>query len=90
MGVGVAHEHDGAECGLDAVQAVAATRRAPTVSCCRRSGINFIATNVPGVQVPQYLLGHKCLDQIPLVPCGATLGYSVAILSYNSERCVSG
>jgi diacylglycerol O-acyltransferase / wax synthase len=46
-------------------------------------GINFIATNVPGVQVPQYLNGHLCLDMIPLVPLGATLGYGVAILSYN-------
>ncbi|HUY26251.1 MAG TPA: wax ester/triacylglycerol synthase family O-acyltransferase [Candidatus Binataceae bacterium] len=45
--------------------------------------INFIATNVPGVQVPLYLLGHRCLDMIPLVPLGATLGYGVAILSYN-------
>jgi diacylglycerol O-acyltransferase len=50
-------------------------------------GINFVATNVPGVQVPQYLFGHKCLEQIPLVPCGATLGYGVAILSYNSTLC---
>jgi diacylglycerol O-acyltransferase / wax synthase len=50
-------------------------------------GINFIATNVPGVQVAQYLLGHKCLEQIPLVPCGATLGYGVAILSYNLTLC---
>jgi hypothetical protein len=50
-------------------------------------GINFIATNVPGVQVPQFLLGHKCLEQVPLVPCGATLGYGVAILSYNSTLC---
>jgi len=47
--------------------------------------INFIATNVPGVQVPLYLLGHRCLDMIPLVPLGATLGYSVAILSYNQS-----
>ena len=46
-------------------------------------GINFVATNVPGVQVPQYLFGHKCLEQIPLVPLGATLGFGVAILSYN-------
>lgn len=50
-------------------------------------GINFVATNVPGVQVPQYLFGHKCLEQVPLVPCGATLGYGVAILSYNSTLC---
>jgi diacylglycerol O-acyltransferase / wax synthase len=47
------------------------------------AGINFIATNVPGVQVPQYMNGHLCLDMIPLVPLGATLGYGVAILSYN-------
>jgi diacylglycerol O-acyltransferase / wax synthase len=45
-------------------------------------GINFIATNVPGVQVPQYINGHVCLDMVPLVPLGATMGYSVAILSY--------
>ena len=47
--------------------------------------INFIATNVPGVQVPLYLLGHRCLDMIPLVPLGMTLGYGVAILSYNQS-----
>ncbi len=37
-------------------------------------GMNFLATAIPGVQVPQYLLGHKCLEEIPLVPCYATLG----------------
>ncbi|MDO8434585.1 MAG: wax ester/triacylglycerol synthase family O-acyltransferase [Candidatus Binatus sp.] len=45
-------------------------------------GINFIATNVPGVQVQQYLNGHLCLDMIPLIPLGATMGYGVAIVSY--------
>jgi diacylglycerol O-acyltransferase len=45
-------------------------------------GINFIATNVPGVQVPQYLNGHTCQDMIPLIPLAATTGYGVAILSY--------
>jgi diacylglycerol O-acyltransferase / wax synthase len=45
-------------------------------------GINFVATNVPGVQVPQYINGHVCLDMIPLIPLAATMGYSVAILSY--------
>jgi diacylglycerol O-acyltransferase / wax synthase len=48
-------------------------------------GINFIATNVPGVQVPLYLLGHQCLDMIPLVPLAATVGYGVAMLSYNQN-----
>jgi hypothetical protein len=46
-------------------------------------GINFIATNVPGVQVPQYLNGHVCMEMLPLIPLGATMGYGVAILSYN-------
>lgn len=45
-------------------------------------GINFIATNVPGVQVQQYINGHVCLDMVPLVPLAATMGYGVAILSY--------
>lgn len=45
-------------------------------------GINFVATNVPGVQVPQFINGHVCLDMIPLIPLAATMGYSVAILSY--------
>ncbi len=37
---------------------------------------------MPGVQVPQYINGHVCLDMVPLVPLGATMGYAVAILSY--------
>ena len=37
---------------------------------------------MPGVQVPQYLNGHVCLDMVPLVPIAATMGYGVAILSY--------
>src|ERR1019366_2558110 len=45
-------------------------------------GVNFIATNVPGVQVPLYVNGHVCVDMIPLVPLGSTLGYAVAIFSY--------
>ncbi|HVN64115.1 MAG TPA: WS/DGAT domain-containing protein, partial [Candidatus Binataceae bacterium] len=45
-------------------------------------GINFVATNVPGVQIPLYMNGHMCLDMLPLVPLGATLGFGVAILSY--------
>ncbi|MGH7812575.1 MAG: WS/DGAT domain-containing protein, partial [Candidatus Binataceae bacterium] len=48
-------------------------------------GINFVATNVPGVQIPLYMNGHMCLDMVPLVPLGAMLGYGVAILSYNGS-----
>ncbi len=48
-------------------------------------GINFIATNVPGAQVPMYLAGHRMLDFVGLVPLAGTLGYGVAIVSYNQN-----
>ena len=44
---------------------------------------NMICTNVPGPQVPLYLLGHKLLRCYPYVPIGGLLGVNVAILSYN-------
>jgi len=46
-------------------------------------GINFIATNVPGAQVPLYLTGRKMTVMVGLVPLAANLGYNVAIVSYN-------
>ncbi|MBE3604335.1 wax ester/triacylglycerol synthase family O-acyltransferase [bacterium] len=46
-------------------------------------GINFIATNVPGAQVPLYLAGREMVEMVGLVPLGANLGYNVAIVSYN-------
>jgi diacylglycerol O-acyltransferase len=46
-------------------------------------GINFIATNVPGAQVPLYLEGRKMVEMVGLVPLSANLGYNVAIVSYN-------
>ncbi len=49
--------------------------------------INFIATNVPGAQVPLFLSGHKMIEMVPLVPLGANLGYNVAIVSYNQTLC---
>jgi WS/DGAT/MGAT family acyltransferase len=48
-------------------------------------GINFIATNVPWAQVPMYLAGHRMLDFVGLVPLAGTLGYGVAIMSYNQS-----
>jgi diacylglycerol O-acyltransferase / wax synthase len=46
-------------------------------------GINFIATNVPGAQVPLFLAGRKMVEMVGLVPLSANLGYNVAIVSYN-------
>jgi diacylglycerol O-acyltransferase len=48
-------------------------------------GFNFIATNVPGPQVPVYLNGHRMVDYVGLVPLGGNLGYGVAIVSYNQN-----
>jgi diacylglycerol O-acyltransferase / wax synthase len=48
-------------------------------------GINFIATNVPGVQVPMYMDGHKLLYQTGFVGPGGTIGFGVPITSYNQE-----
>ena len=48
-------------------------------------GINFICTNVPGVQVPQYLAGHKVLDTIGLLILSGNIGFSLTILSYNKQ-----
>ena len=49
------------------------------------SGINFVATNVPGVQVPQYLVGRKMTDTIGILALGGNLGYGVAIGSYDKS-----
>ena len=48
-------------------------------------GVNFICTNVPGVQVPQYLAGHEVLDTIGLLILSGNIGFSLTILSYNKQ-----
>ena len=50
---------------------------------------NFAATNVHGVEVPQYLCGHRCLEQIFLLPLVGNLGYGVAVLSYDQSLHVA-
>jgi len=49
------------------------------------TGINFVATNVPGLPVPIYMAGHKVAETIGMIPLTATLGYGVSILSYNGD-----
>ena len=48
-------------------------------------GINFVCTNVPGVQVPQYLAGHEVTDTIGLLILTGNIGFSLTILSYNKQ-----
>jgi diacylglycerol O-acyltransferase / wax synthase len=45
---------------------------------------NLVCTNVPGPQVPLYLLGHKMLHCYPYVPVGGEMAVNCAILSYDS------
>lgn len=44
---------------------------------------NLVCTNVPGPQLPLYLLGHKMLHCYPYVPVGGEMAVNCAILSYN-------
>ena len=48
-------------------------------------GFNFTCTNVPGVQVPQYVAGHEVLEATGIMMLGGTLGYGVAVTSYNQK-----
>jgi WS/DGAT/MGAT family acyltransferase len=48
-------------------------------------GFNFTCTNVPGVQVPQYVAGHEVLETAGIMMLGGTLGYGIAVTSYNQK-----
>ena len=55
----------------------------PVVSQLPLSLCNTICTNVPGPQVPLYLMGHQMLSWYPWVPIGGLMGINCAILTYN-------
>lgn len=55
----------------------------PVASQLPLSLCNTICTNVPGPQVPLYLMGHKMLAWYPWVPIGGLMGINCAILTYN-------
>ena len=46
---------------------------------------NMVATNVPGPQVPLYMLGQKMLAHYPYVPIGYAIGVGCAILTYDQK-----
>ena len=53
------------------------------------SGINFMASNVPGPQTAWYLAGHEVTDFVPMIMLAGQLGYGVAITSYNQNLFIS-
>ena len=52
-------------------------------------GFNFICTNIPGIQEPQYLVGHKVTATIGLLVLALNVGFSVTVMSYNKEVFIS-
>jgi diacylglycerol O-acyltransferase / wax synthase len=55
----------------------------PLASQLPLSLCNIICTNVPGPQIPLYIMGHKMLAWYPWVPIGGLMGINCAILTYN-------
>jgi diacylglycerol O-acyltransferase len=53
----------------------------------RQRWFNVVVTNVPGPQVPLYLMGHELEDLIPMVPLAPNQGLGIAIMSYNGRIC---
>jgi hypothetical protein len=51
------------------------------------SPYNLIVTNVPGPDVPVYLLGARMVAGFPLVPLFEKQGVGIAIFSYNDSLC---
>jgi WS/DGAT/MGAT family acyltransferase len=49
--------------------------------------INMIVTNVPGPQIPLYMLGAKLVHAFPLVPLLQGTGLGVALFSYDGTLC---
>jgi WS/DGAT/MGAT family acyltransferase len=49
--------------------------------------INMVVTNVPGPQIPLYLLGAELQEIFPQVPLLEGTGLGVALFSYNGKLC---
>jgi WS/DGAT/MGAT family acyltransferase len=47
--------------------------------------MNVVVTNVPGPQVPLYLLGRRLLDWYPVVPLAQAQTVGIALLSYDGK-----
>ena len=47
--------------------------------------VSTVTTNVPGPQIPLYLLGRELIDMFPYVPIGADIRISIGIVSYRGR-----
>jgi len=48
----------------------------------RQPFVNVVVTNIPGPQVPLYLMGARMLEAYPIVPLARNLAVGVALFSY--------
>ncbi|HZU60570.1 MAG TPA: WS/DGAT domain-containing protein, partial [Solirubrobacteraceae bacterium] len=51
----------------------------------RQRLFNLVVTNVPGPQIPLYLLGHRLQAIYPMVPLAKNTALGVAIMSYHGQ-----
>jgi diacylglycerol O-acyltransferase / wax synthase len=51
----------------------------------RQRFFNLVVTNVPGPQIPLYMLGRRMLDPFPMVPLVKNQGLGIALLSYDGR-----
>jgi diacylglycerol O-acyltransferase len=51
----------------------------------RQRLFNLVVTNVPGPQVPLYLLGREMEVMYPMVPLAKNTALGIAIMSYNGQ-----
>ena len=51
----------------------------------RQRFFNLVITNVPGPQIPLYVLGRKLEDVFPLAPLAQRQALCIAIMSYNGK-----
>ena len=49
------------------------------------AGINLMASNVPGFQVPTYFCGRQLVEMFAAFPLSGNIGYGVGITSYNQQ-----
>jgi WS/DGAT/MGAT family acyltransferase len=53
----------------------------------RQLPFHLVVTNVPGPQLPLYLLGSRMIETYPVVPLLDGLGLGIALFSYDGKLC---
>ncbi|MEA2474153.1 MAG: diacylglycerol O-acyltransferase / wax synthase [Thermoleophilaceae bacterium] len=51
----------------------------------RQRFFNLVVTNVPGPQIPLYMMGRRMIEMFPMVPLAPNQALGVAIMSYNGR-----